>query len=154
MTHSKNWKKSLTEDESKIFKCIAGSKAFPSLRSFRIVKLLVSFPTNIKILDILTLAQKLFSLTWNDGYGGKKWELIARTGIEYKNGTINKAVFIDTIWNIQHNRGTFFDKGREFWTYYNLNRVLESKKYGNWLELIDHCPNLRKKFMEVHRYDR
>ena len=147
----RNWKKLLGEKETKIFRCIAHSKTFPSEHIYRIIKLLVDFPTNTDPLDILELSKKLFSLRWRDGYGGEKWKLIAETGLQYIEKKINKSTFVDTVWNIQHNNGTFFDKGHEFWTYRYLHSMLHAKNVGDWSTLTGYCKELAKKVREVER---
>jgi len=146
-------KQILNKKELKLFNCIPIDDV-PSQRSFRLIKLLINFPVDNKIPDILKMAKKLFSLRWERGYGGEKWKIIADIGLKYVNEDINKSVFIDTVWNIQHNNGTFFDKGREFLYYGHVRDILDAKNEGEWEILLSKCPQLAKKLWEVKRYDR
>jgi len=63
----------------------------------------------------LALLDKGFSHpAWQDAdnVGGKSWATIARTVGMYVAGRIPPGVFVDTAYNIVHNGGRLFDKGR------------------------------------------
>lgn len=46
---------------------------------------------------------------WTGGYGGAKWQQIAKAGLYY--GKLPDAVFIDHCVDLSHNNSVYFDKG-------------------------------------------
>jgi len=55
------------------------------------------------------MARAFNEAEWADfSYGGKKWGLLATTGLKY--GVVSNRVFIDSIVHLQHNSGTIFSK--------------------------------------------
>lgn len=51
-------------------------------------------------------------VSWESGYGGLKWEAIAKAGLMYK--TCPDSVFIDHCVDLSHNNNSYFDKGYIF----------------------------------------
>lgn len=47
---------------------------------------------------------------WRSSYGGKKWANIAEAGEFFWNGTVGAAVFVDRVFDLQHNGGRVFNK--------------------------------------------
>jgi len=50
---------------------------------------------------------------WDDVFGGENWGLIAQTALWGWNGFLDREVFIDRVFDLQHNSGTIFDKRKE-----------------------------------------
>lgn len=47
---------------------------------------------------------------WRDACGGRKWAKIAETAELFFQGKINHSVFVDAVFDLQHNNGHVFDK--------------------------------------------
>ena len=64
-----------------------------------------------KALSFFSSAKTVFGkLKWESGYGGKKWADIADTAYMRLSGAIDRVLFIDRAFDIQHHGGHIFDK--------------------------------------------
>jgi hypothetical protein len=64
-----------------------------------------------EVAEFMDLATTAFNaLAWDQGYGGPKWGEIARTVRDYLRGTTTNTVFVDHVFDLEHNGGHLFDK--------------------------------------------
>lgn len=73
--------------------------------------------------DILAAGIRLFDadrVRWDDGYGGKKWEQIAKAGL--LKDKVNDCVFIDHCVDLSHNNSIYFDKGAGIFVLHNVRQ--------------------------------
>jgi hypothetical protein len=83
--------------------------------------------------------------SWGSSYGGMKWGDIANTLYMYEREEINKHIFIDTCWGLQHNGGVYFNK---WWTHdlTKLQTVLTLNLKGEYCAMVDrHASQMIKK---------
>lgn len=74
--------------------------------------------------------------TFNGGYGGKPWGLIARTLEHYIIGKTSLEIMIDTAYTLAHNNGPMFNKGMLYDMYTpNLLKILDVQRSGQCPEL-------------------
>jgi hypothetical protein len=55
-------------------------------------------------------AEAFLSQGWISGFGGRAWSQIAIVLREYLGGRLPRAVFIDHVFDLEHNNGSVFDK--------------------------------------------
>lgn len=48
--------------------------------------------------------------TWASSYGGEKWAVITETLLQYLQGRLRSALFVDRVFDLRHNGGRLFDK--------------------------------------------
>lgn len=91
-----------------------------------------------KIIDILKKIEMLFNAPkWSKSYGGKKWADICRILILYLEGQITDLIFIDQVFDLEHNCGCVFNKNKSYIDQYNnIKDFLNYKKCFKG-ELID-----------------
>jgi hypothetical protein len=111
------------------------------------------------------LAWQFNNCSWNGGYGGKKWGVIADCLARFVTGETTAEMMLDTIWTLQHNGGCLFNK-MSFYTNesHNLKRILDVQRSGQVpeailfdnaikhyapLELLKLTGELRKQFPEA-----
>lgn len=87
--------------------------------------------------DLLRAGEYIYSRSWDSGYGGAKWALIAKGGLMYYTST--PMLFIDHMVDISHNNSIYFDKGANIMDYYapeSYLRFLNKKKFGEIDEIL------------------
>lgn len=87
--------------------------------------------------DLLRAGEYIYSRSWDNGYGGDKWALIAKGGLMYYTST--PMLFIDHMVDISHNNSIYFDKGANIMDYYapeSYLRFLNKKKFGDLDEIL------------------
>ena len=87
--------------------------------------------------SILKLCEKLFNPIfnmWHRTYGGYNWYIIAKAGLQYNK--IPHEVFIDHVFDLEHNTGNIFDKRGFIFGYYNISSLLDYKRYVNPCRLL------------------
>jgi pyruvate,orthophosphate dikinase len=66
-----------------------------------------------EVAEFADLAMTAFdNFRWPSSYGGPKWGEIARTLRDYLRGTLTHTVFVDHVFDLEHNGGQLFDKHR------------------------------------------
>jgi len=74
------------------------------------------FSSKYNVVDIMSLGRKMFErLNWFEHYGGKAWLDVVDayyklSSAEYKNDGRELAVWIDHVYDLQHNTDTIFNK--------------------------------------------
>jgi len=110
--------------------------------------------------QVLRDAVDLFIDFHSTSYGGEAWAQIARVLLARVEGRISPAVFVDRVWNLQHNGGTCFDKiswsvdNRLGWGMSSLNQwILPAHGAKNpWPLLLSVAsPAVRELFTEYWR---
>lgn len=92
--------------------------------------------------EILKYGEFLFDpvwTTWDSGYGGAKWQNIAKAGKLYKK--MPDAVFIDHCVDLSHNNSSFFDKGASIFLLKGSSTYLDflgMKRYASPKEVLEH----------------
>lgn len=80
--------------------------------------------------EIIKVGEGLFrKLEWNSSYGGRSWQRIARTMRQREK--VTRTIWIDMMWAIQHNTGTWLNKVESHDSHYDLRRTLDAKREGN-----------------------
>ena len=79
--------------------------------------------------DILKFAVEGFDKEnrWNSGYGGEKWQMIAKHALRY--GTIPNKVFCDIAFSLSHNNSPYLDKSAS-----RIFYISETYKYKAMLD--------------------
>lgn len=91
--------------------------------------------------EILKYGEFLFDpvwTTWDSGYGGPKWQNIAKAGKLYKK--MPDAVFIDHCVDLSHNNSSFFDKGGSIFLLKGSSSYLDflgMKRYASPKEVLE-----------------
>lgn len=77
------------------------------------------------------LQWQFYNSSWSGGYGGKAWGSIADCLHRFVTGEYTAEMMMDTIWTLQHNNGSVFNKGHYYhqWTQV-LHRVLDVQRSG------------------------
>lgn len=100
------------------------------------------FATDCDPKAFLPVCANLFrDYVWRSGYGGKKWEAIARKAMRY--GEVKDELFVDEVTDLCHNNGTVWNKGFVFSSPGSEYRhFLDVKRQRNILETIGNhrCP--------------
>jgi pyruvate,orthophosphate dikinase len=88
----------------------------------------------------------VFAQQSSTSYGGKKWADIAEAGLFFWDGTVDAAVFVDRVFDLQHNGGRVFNKHpmveADDWA---IGRQLDLKRLA--LEVGEKVTELRR----IHR---
>ena len=89
----------------------------------------------------------------NDSFGGDNWIKICDGLLKLNSasGTMEMVMYIDHIYDLQHNNGSIFDKSERFeknGSHSWVKKALDFKKYANnpW-KLWEKCSPGLKKFM-------
>lgn len=118
--------------------------------SYQNIKQLIK-ETNIDDKEFVELARDVFlDLPWNENYGGKAWAEIADSWIKlYESNNMNKdIVYIDHIYDLQHNNDTVFNKLKEYqktdfeWI---LDALDHKASITSPEELYEHCSPTMKR---------
>ena len=70
-------------------------------------------------------------------FGGAKWANIAKIVWNYERGKMSAAVFMDYVWGLEHNYGSFFNK--IVWGYAGLKDVLNANLSSDYLIVYTHA---------------
>ncbi len=82
--------------------------------------------------------------TNGSAYGGNKWAVIAETALDFFEGRVSHIVFVDRVFDLEHNTGHVFNKHTRMLDYHDLSsraftRFLNAKKVAKSAhELNDH----------------
>lgn len=79
--------------------------------------------------EIFATAKEVFQLSgWGKSFGGLRWAGIATTALNYVLGHTSPTIFLDSVFNLQHNCGSVF--GKYSWMSYttNITDLLDAKK--------------------------
>lgn len=97
----------------------------------------LSAPPNTSLGNYLAFIVSMFNRgSFNGGYGGKPWGLIARTLEHYVVGKTSLEIMIDTAYTLAHNNGPMFNKGMLYEMYTpNLLKILDVQRSGQCPEL-------------------
>lgn len=88
-------------------------------------------------LRALTLAQQTFELSgWRGAFGGDAWASIASVLRAYFEGRINKRIFVDRCFSLEHNSGCVFSKLYET---RKVKPVLEAHGEDDYDTLLAHA---------------
>lgn len=82
----------------------------------------------------------------DSGYGGPKWGDIAKTQLMYLKKEIDPVMFLDRVWNLQHNGGICLNK--VYTNLSNISYVLQLHANGSDLDLL---PYASSKVVELHK---
>ena len=93
--------------------------------------------------SILRAGAEIFDdqYSWESGYGGEKWQVIAKAGLLY--GRFAHEVFIDHCVDLSHNNSVYFDKGA------GIFRLTDTDAYNAFLDIkrngsvMDVCNSVR-----------
>ena len=81
-------------------------------------------------------------------YGGYSWANIARILARYEAGAMSSLAFIDFVWGLQHNNGSFFNKLQD-WNKSNLQTVLNANLDNRILTLYTYAsPEMQALYLE------
>lgn len=87
---------------------------------------------------------------WGGGYGGKKWALIAQTGLDFVNGKTTAEMMLDTLWTLAHNGGPIWNKGQIFHPHTSdLAKILDVQRAGQIPQMIVQGTHLKHKSATV-----
>lgn len=94
---------------------------------------------------------------WSNSYGGNAWAEIAAVGKQYWNGDIPAAIFVDRVFNLQHNTGPVFNKHEMVNSNYyehQLKQQLDLKRrqltvQEKYTELQDICSNFNQQLLDL-----
>lgn len=87
---------------------------------------------------LLDDAVKLFDNgTWNSGFGGENWGLVARILRDFYSGKLKPRIFIDRCWTMEHNGGCVFDKAYSYNAIDRLRTVLAVQANNRYDDLAD-----------------
>ncbi len=84
--------------------------------------------TDIDAMDVLIAAAAAFGQRWADAYGGERWRVIAQTAIDFLSGSLGYEVFVDRVFDLQHNTGSVFGKHGMLTGTLELYKLLGEKK--------------------------
>ena len=84
--------------------------------------------------DALVWAARIFRRFRSGGYGGSKWANIAEILAYYELGKLSSKMFMDFVWGLEHNGGSYFDKLN--WNREQLRQVLDINLHGNVMDLM------------------
>jgi hypothetical protein len=84
--------------------------------------------------DALIWAARIFRRFRSGGYGGSKWANIAEILAYYELGKLSAKMFMDFVWGLEHNGGSYFDKLS--WERDQLRQVLDLNLHGHVMDLI------------------
>jgi hypothetical protein len=63
--------------------------------------------------------------TWDKGYGGETWAMCAKPALDYSRGNLTKFQYIDRVWSLEHNTGSYLNKAHE-WDFEYLDTILKA----------------------------
>lgn len=83
------------------------------------------------------LCWQFYNSTWSPGYGGSAWGSIADCLHRFVLGEYSAEMMLDTVWTLQHNNGSVFNKGHFYavWTG-TLLRILDVQRSGQIPEAV------------------
>ena len=84
------------------------------------------------------VAWQFYKCAWSSAYGGKAWGNIADCALKFVKGEFTAEMMLDTIWTLEHNTSTVFNKGH-FYASPNtaaLQRILDVQRSGQVPHLI------------------
>jgi hypothetical protein len=84
--------------------------------------------------DGLTWAARIFRRFRGGGYGGAKWANIAEILAYYELGKVSAKMFMDFVWGLEHNGGSYFDKLG--WDRDQLKEVLDLNLHGKIIDVM------------------
>lgn len=88
-------------------------------------------------LRALELAEEVFDLPgWRGAFGGDAWASIASVLRAYLEGRINKRIFVDRCFSLEHNSGCVFNK---LYDTRKVNPVLEAHGEDDYSTLLVHA---------------
>ena len=103
-------------------------------------------------LRALELAELLFSdARWRENFGGSPWACVARLLGRYLRGELNRRVFVDQCFSLEHNTGSVFNK---LYDTSRLARALVAQSrddYGTLLVYASHGVRRSWRFREWRR---
>lgn len=73
---------------------------------------------------------------WNGAYGGKAWGKIANLWLRFASGKLSALLFLDAVFNMQHNSGNIFGKLNWLNRGINLGNVLNAKRLHSVNEIL------------------
>lgn len=98
---------------------------------------------HLDVAAFLRCAVEVFrDYTWDRSFGGPKWATIAETALMFVTGKITHSLFVDRVFDLQHNSGHVFNKHVMVEVDFRLHRVLDEKKYvktvADFMRYVEH----------------
>ncbi|CAN5536371.1 hypothetical protein BH10CYA1_BH10CYA1_18070 [soil metagenome] len=83
--------------------------------------------------DFFQLAADVFSRNWTDGsFGGEAWAAIAQAPADFLAGRLSHTLYVDHVFDLEHNGGALFDKHRMIESDDRLlKKQLDTKKHAS-----------------------
>lgn len=83
------------------------------------------------------LCWQFYNSSWSGGYGGPAWGSIADCLHRFVLGEYSAEMMLDTVWTLQHNNGSVFNKGHFYATWTGtLLRILDVQRSGQIPEAV------------------
>lgn len=67
---------------------------------------------------------------WEEDYGGYAWAQCADVALSYIDNELTDLQFVDRIWTLEHNGGSFINKWH--WNYGNIHKILDAHHEGRF----------------------
>jgi hypothetical protein len=85
-----------------------------------------------------SIVHTFYKGSFSNGFGGKKWGVVADCMTSYVTGDYTAEMMLDTVWTLCHNGGPIFNKGM-LYEHYNstaLQQVLDIQRAGQIPRLV------------------
>ena len=102
-------------------------------------------------MEALEWAVKSFREMPSAPVGGENWAIIAETLLYRERGQISSIIFLDTVWGLEHNTGTYFSKMPWGSDDGRLRQVLDGNLKGNFESFVGIASGEVEKMWEERR---